>query len=226
MRRIPRALILVLVLVALLWSARALGFSRHVTVADLRALVDSAAPFGPLAFMAVCIGGILLHLPEIAFIAVGGVLFGRFEAFAYGWLACVVGTMVTFGVVRAVARDGVTRAGDRFARLRAFDERLASHGFVTVLVLRLALFLAPPLNWMLGATRVRFRDYVAGTALGIMPGIAGTVFFADTIVNRPPDSPLVSARLVLGALLVIALVVTVATASRRLVANAPAPPPR
>jgi uncharacterized membrane protein YdjX (TVP38/TMEM64 family) len=74
--------------------------------------------------------------------------------------------------------------------MHALDERLERHGFATVPTRRLLVFLAPPLNWALGATRVRARHYVAGTALGAVPGIATAVLFADSIAARAPDEPL------------------------------------
>jgi uncharacterized membrane protein YdjX (TVP38/TMEM64 family) len=116
-----------------------------------------------------------------------------------------------------VARDHFQRVVDRrFTRLRALDQRLERNGFWTVFALRLVLFLAPPLNWALGATRVSLPHYVAGTALGVIPGMAATVFFADTIARRPPDAPLLSPGVVVAGLLVATGLAGVAVASRRL----------
>jgi uncharacterized membrane protein YdjX (TVP38/TMEM64 family) len=167
--------------------------------------------------MAVCVAGIFLHVPGIMLVAIGGVVFGAVRGFAYGWIASLVGTTSTFLVVRYAARDHFQRVVDhRFARLRALDQRLERNGFWTVLALRLVLFLAPPLNWALGATRVRLPHYVAGTALGVIPGMAATVFFADTLARRPPDASLLSPRIVLGAVAVALGLAGVAVASRRL----------
>src|SRR5262249_23700480 len=147
-------------------------------------LVDSAGPYGPLAFIAVCIAGIFLHMPEILLIAAGGMLFEGPQAFTYGWIAAVGGATSTFVIVRYFPPDHLHRSlGTRFAPPRALDERLERNGFLTVLVLRLVLFMAPPLNWALGASRVRLVHYVAGTAIGVIPGVAAAVFFADSIAQ-------------------------------------------
>src|SRR5689334_17508192 len=193
------------------------GVARHMTPDGMHALVEAWGPYGPLAFMAVCVAGIFLHVPEIVLVAIGGVVFGTVRGFAYGWIASLVGTTSTFLVVRYAARDHFQRVLDRrFARLRALDQRLERNGFWTVLALRLVLFLAPPLNWALGATRVRLPHYVAGTALGVIPGMAATVFFADTLAHRPPGAPLLSPRVVLAAVAVMLALAGVAVASRRL----------
>jgi uncharacterized membrane protein YdjX (TVP38/TMEM64 family) len=216
MRRL-RPVLLVLLVGAAIWGHQRLDLGRYLSLDAMRALVEAYHPYSPLVFIGMCVAGIFLHLPEIVLFALGGMLFERPYAFAYGWIASVVGTTSTFLLVRYFARDSFQRVlTTRFTGLRALDERLERHGFLTVLVLRLVLFFAPPLNWAIGATRVRVHHYVAGTALGVVPGIAATVFFADSIVNRGPDDPLLGAKTVVGALLVAALLVAVAIAGRRL----------
>jgi uncharacterized membrane protein YdjX (TVP38/TMEM64 family) len=222
MRRLLRPLTLLGVAGAMVWAYRAFGLSERMTIAGMRALVDAHAPYGPLAFMAVCIAGIFLHLPAIVFIAMGGVVFGGVRAFAYGWIASLVGATATFVLVRYVARARFQRMLDGpLARLRALDDRLERHGFRTVFVLRLFLILAPPLNWALGATRVRTPDYVAGTALGVVPGIATAVFFADAIANRPAGSGGFPPAVVAAAAAAALVVVATAVARRRLGRGAP-----
>jgi uncharacterized membrane protein YdjX (TVP38/TMEM64 family) len=194
-------------LVALLvWASTSVDLGRHMSRDGMQALLASAGPYGPLLFMAVCVAGIFMHFPEVVLVALGGVALGAPRAFVYGWTACLFGATATFLVVRYLGRDWVQRGlATRFPRLRALDDRLEHHGFRTVLVLRLLLFMAPPLNWALGATRVRLAQYVAGTALGTLPGMATTVYFADAIASRPHGA-------LAPALVVVLAVVLVGTA--------------
>jgi uncharacterized membrane protein YdjX (TVP38/TMEM64 family) len=223
MRRLLRPIVLLAVVGGMVWAYRALGLRERLTIDGMRALVDAHGPYGPLVFMAVCVAGIFLHVPEIVLIALGGVVFGAVPAFAYGWAASLIGATATFLLVRYVARDRFQAAlGGRLARLRALDDRLERHGFRTVLVLRLVLFLAPPLNWALGATRVPAAQYVAATALGVVPGIATTVFFADAIANRPAGSGGLSPALLAGG--AMAVVLAVGAVVRRRVGGPSAPP--
>src|SRR6476660_8479150 len=126
MRRFLRPLVLVAAVAGMVWAYRRFGLLEHMTVDGMRALVEAYGPYGPLVFMAACVAGIFLHLPEIVLIAIGGVLFGGVRAFAYGWVASLIGATATFLLVRYVARDYFQAAlRGRFARLRALDERLA-----------------------------------------------------------------------------------------------------
>jgi len=208
-----RPVVFVVLVAVLVWVYASVDVGRHMSRDGMQALLASAGPYGPILFMAVCVAGIFLHLPEVVLVALGGIALGAQKAFVYGWIACLIGATATFLVVRYVGRDWVQRGlATRFPRLRALDDRLEQHGFRTVLVLRLLLFMAPPLNWALGATRVRFQHYVAGTALGTIPGMATTVYFADAIANRPHGAfgP------ALVALAVIVLVTTARVVGRRL----------
>ena len=218
-----RAVLVLVVVAGLLWAHHALGLSLDGSLERLRALVAAHAPYGPLAFVGACVVGIVLQLPPLVPIAAGGVLFETGPAIAYGWVAAVIGTTATFLVVRHLARDLVqSRLVGRFGRLQALDHRLARHGFWTVFLLRLLLCLAPPLTWALGASRVRVHHYLAGTALGVVPGVSGTVFLAGTLAEGGAGASW-SAEAVLGSFLVVVLALVAVLAGRRLLAGPPAP---
>jgi uncharacterized membrane protein YdjX (TVP38/TMEM64 family) len=130
-------------------------------------------------------------------VAFGGVLFGPVWGFVYSWIACIIGTALPFILVRYGAQEWAQRAlHDRFPRFRTLDDRLEHHGVLTVALLRLVFFLAPLLNWSLGATRLLFRDYVIGTGIGILPGIGLTVFLADRIAETGFSSELLTLEVV------------------------------
>ena len=188
-----RPLLLGLVLAEIIWATWRFDLVRYMSVAGMRELVDPHAPYGPLLFMAIVAAGLFTRVPMMGtvLVAVGAVLFGGLAAFAYGWLAALVGTTAIFVLVRSVARDYAKRMLDaRPGRLRGLDERITRNGFGTVLVLRLVFGMAPMLNWGLGLTGVRLLHCFAATALGIVPNLAVAVFFADTLANRLPGSRL------------------------------------
>jgi uncharacterized membrane protein YdjX (TVP38/TMEM64 family) len=90
---------------------------------------------------------------------------------------------------------------DRFDFLGRLDTRLERHGFLTILMLRLVLFLAPPMNWAIGTTRVRFLHYLAGSIVGVIPGVAVTVIFADAITEPESVWDLLAPGVVIPAVL-------------------------
>jgi uncharacterized membrane protein YdjX (TVP38/TMEM64 family) len=213
-RGVARLGLLVLVVVGAGWTARELDVARYLQRDGMRHLLETYDPYGPLLFVGLCAAGVCLRLPGIVLVWLGGVVFGVGRGFVYGWAGCLVGAAATFLLVRHLARDPVQRlVTDRFGRLRALDERLARHGVSTVLALRLALFMAPTLNWTLGATRVRFRHYLAGTAVGVMPAVGVTAYLADASASHGSVAPATVAAV---ALCVAAWLATAAAVGRRL----------
>jgi uncharacterized membrane protein YdjX (TVP38/TMEM64 family) len=74
---------------------------------------------------------------------------------------------------------------------------------ITVRIVPIAPFVI--INLVAGASHIRFRDYLLGTALGMAPGIAGITLFADGLVAAVRDpSPTT-----LAVLAVIALAIAV-----------------
>ncbi len=212
---------------ALVWIYMNYDFSKYLNIAEMRALIDSYGFYGPLIFIGFCIAGIFLHLPGIIIIALGGLLFGVVKGFIYGWIGVLIGVTGTFFCVRYILRDFFQKSLERrFYRLKAFDEHLAEKGLVTILLLRLVLFLAPPLNWVIGLARVKFRHYFVGSALGVIPGIDIACYFADSIAAAKSKGTMLTGEMILPAGLVAAMLIISAIAAWRLFRKRPIAPPR
>lgn len=162
----------------------------------------------------------LIHAPEIVVIALGGILFGKLGGFVYGWIGGVTGGAVCFLLARYLLRDVVQRSLiQRFGSLQRLDMQLVRHGFLTITALRLLVFLAPPMNWAIGTTRVRFSHYVAGSIVGVIPGLAVTVTFADAITKVNSLRELGRPEVVIPAALVAGFLVLSFLAAMRFVSG-------
>ena len=203
-----------------IWACNSFDLLGLLSLDRMTALVHSLGAFGPLAFIGLCIAGVFLHMPEFVLIAVGGVLFGGMRGFIYGWLGALAGSTATFLCVRYFMRDTVQKSLDgKFKRLEALDNRLAEQGFQTVLMLRLVLFMAPPLNWIIALTRVKFPHYFAASALGIIPGVAVTCYCAGTIVKARSFADVLTLEFIVPFALLAALIIGSTLAARRLLGS-------
>jgi uncharacterized membrane protein YdjX (TVP38/TMEM64 family) len=211
-----RVVLVALLIAALAGGGHLLGLARFTTLAGMRGLVDSYGAWGPAAFVAVSAAGVLFHLPELVFVALGSALFGPARGIAYGWTASVLGASASFLLARYVLQDVVQRSlVGRAPWLARLDERLARHGFSTVLVLRVLLCMAPPLNWALALTRVRFRHYLAASALGVLPGIGLAVYSADRVVQAGTATGLLAPASLVPVLVAVAALGSAAAIGRR-----------
>ena len=131
--------------------------------------------WAPLAFVAMYVLGALLLAPGSVMTLAAGALFGLVKGAALVFFAATVGAAAAFVVARHLARGYVERRIGR--RLAAVDEAIARNGLRLVLLLRLSPVLPYNLlNYSLGLTRVRFRDFLLGS-VGMLPGTFLYVYY-------------------------------------------------
>jgi uncharacterized membrane protein YdjX (TVP38/TMEM64 family) len=96
-------------------------------------------------------------------------------------MGSVCGATAAFLLGRSIARDMIARriAGNK--RFEAIDHAIGHGGFRIVLLLRLSpLFPFNLLNYGLGLTKVKLRDYVLASAIGMAPGTVLYVYLGTT----------------------------------------------
>lgn len=174
-----KAAVLVAFIAAAIVTARFTPLREHLTAERLGLLLEMAGPWAPVAYIGTYAAGVCLFLPGTLLTVVGAALFGPYFGFLYVWLGAMLGASLAFFIGRYLGRDfAASLIGDR---LRKYDEAIERNGFATVLYLRLVYFPFTPMNFGMGLTRVRFRDYFFGTALGIVVGTFIFTFFVGTV---------------------------------------------
>lgn len=164
--RSPRARLAVLgVLLAVAATA---AFLLAPSTDSVKAVVEAAGVLGPIAFVALYVTLTVLLFPGAAMTAAGGVLFGAVGGTALAVVGATLGATASFLVGRRLGRRQVEEIAGR--RIGDLDRRIERRGFLAVLYLRLVpLVPFNALNYAAGVSAVRRRDYVAATAIGIVP---------------------------------------------------------
>lgn len=176
-----RAIVFMLFIAAAMVIFRYTPVKELITPAYLERLVNSFGPWAPLVFMALYAIGICLFLPALLFTGIGAVLFGPLYGFLYNEIGALLGASMAFFIGRYLGRDfAASLIGDR---LKKYDDKIAENGFATVLYLRLVFFPFTPLNFGMGLTRVRFKEYFLGTFFGIIAGGFVLTFFFATLAE-------------------------------------------
>lgn len=198
------------VLVLLAALAAAWHFTPLSRWLDLGALQEAARPlrdsaWAPLAVLVAYVVGGFLMVPVILLIVAGGVVFGPWQGFVYGVVGSLTSALAGYGVGRLLGRDGVRRlAGSRLNRVSARLHRLGTLAVAAVRLVPVAPFTI--VNLIAGAVRIRPAQYVAGTLLGMTPGILLLTVFGHGLVGlteRPTAGGLLLAGVVAG--LIVAL---------------------
>ena len=187
------AILIALGLAAIAWRWTPLG-----DWLDLQTLTAAVAWLGNSAWSPVwVIGGYivasLVALP-ITLLFVATILsFQPVPGFLYALAGGLVSACVSYAAGHLLGRDLVRRlAGGTVNRI---SRKLAHRGVLTVFAVRL-LPVAPftVVNIVAGASHIRFRDFVLGTAAGLLPGLTAIAVFVDRVsaaVHHPQTETLV-----------------------------------
>jgi len=162
-------------------------------------LTDSGA-LGPLAFLVAFAASHPVGLPSVALTFVAGVVWPAPVAVALSWLGGMCGALVAFSFARWFARDWVdSRIGPRFRR---FEQRLEHRAVPTVVLVRLFTYLPPPADWFFAVSHISLRQFVVGTAIGILPATVFIVLAGDSVTGWAggPAGLVVIAAFVVGGL--------------------------
>lgn len=176
-------------LAALLWyvvSRFDLGLND--IAARVGAAIESLAgsPWRVPLVLAVFVLASVVSVPILALIGATVVTLGP----VLGFVCSAVGTMLaasaTFGVGRLIGRNPLKRWLGK--KIDALEERVAKRGVIAIALIR-KVPIAPFtfVNMVIGALGIAYRDFILGTALGMLPGIAAFAFVSDRAVDAWRD---------------------------------------
>jgi uncharacterized membrane protein YdjX (TVP38/TMEM64 family) len=166
------------------WTTLSEWVDMRQMVTWIRAMDGSTLT--PLGIVAGYIVGGVFMVPITLLIGATAIVFPLHLGFPYALGGCLANALVTYGVGTWLGRDIIRRVAGR--RLNALSKRLAKQGLLSVAVVR-NLPVAPftIVNVVAGASRIRLRDFLLGTAVGMAPGILAIMLFTDRLLNAVKD---------------------------------------
>ena len=162
------AIIAALILVGRAFGAELPAFTRRIQ--ELGAL-------GVLLFMLGYALATVAFVPGSLLTLAAGAVYGIGQGTAIVLVAATIGASLAFLVARYLARSAVETRLAGHEKFSAIDRAVGRQGFKIVLLLRLSpIFPFNALNYALGLTRVRFRDYLLAS-IGMLPGTLLYVYY-------------------------------------------------
>jgi phosphatidylserine/phosphatidylglycerophosphate/cardiolipin synthase-like enzyme/uncharacterized membrane protein YdjX (TVP38/TMEM64 family) len=160
----------------------------------------------PLSFpvvMGAYVAGGLLMIPVTLLVGATAMVFepvwGAFTALS----GCLLNALATYLIGSGLGKQAVRKlAGQRLNRL---SRQIAKQGILTVAIVR-NIPVAPftIVNLIAGASHIRLKDYLIGTALGMLPGILAIAIFADRLLHAIQNPGWLNA--IIAAVLAAALI--------------------
>lgn len=194
--------VLVLLGLAVAWSWTPLRawLDLDLIVAQLRRLGQS---FGPLAAIVGFALALTVAIPLTFLSLVAVVAFGPWAGVGCALAGGLLGAAISYALGYLLGREVLERMAG--ARINLLSRRLARRGLLAVVLVRLVP-VAPfaVVNMVAGASHIRLRDLLLGSAIGMAPALLAMAFFIDQIeaALRSP-TPLTFVLLALTVALIV-----------------------
>ena len=204
-----------LVLLAALLAGAAVLLWRHTPMSEFAApdrLADWLGAFrhaawAPLAVIGAYVIGGLIFFPLTVLIAATAIVFAPVPALALSLAGSLASATVGYGVGAKLLSTTLHAALG--PGLRRASAALETRGVIAVVLVRMAP-IAPftLINLAAGSLHVRFHDYLAGTTLGLAPGIVALTAFGHqlrAVWQRPTAANIAAVAAIVLAWLVLSL---------------------
>jgi len=178
-KAVIKAIIFAVFIIGAILLIRYTSIRNYLTAEELGRFLELVGFWAPLVYIVIYSVGVCLLLPGTLLTGLGAAIFGAYWGFLYVWIGAMIGASAAFFIGRTLGRDFA--ASLIVDKLKKYADAIERNGFATVLYLRLVYFPFTPMNFGMGLTKVRFRDYFAGTGLGIIVGTFIFTFFIGTL---------------------------------------------
>lgn len=174
--RILRLVLLAALLATLVCVARMTGFSECLTTDNLEPAVQKAGVWGIVLYFACFSAALLVHVPGLVFVAAGTLAYGWLVGMPLSYIGAMLAVSVNFLFARIVG--GRALGEIQHPRVKRILAGLDARPIRTVVILRMVFLMTPLINYALAFSNVRFRDYLIGSAIGlVLPILAVSLFF-------------------------------------------------
>lgn len=160
------------------------GFHNHlINMRMVRHLTESLGWKAGIVYIAAYAVRPFIFFPASIMTPLAAVLFGPILGWVYAFFAENTSAAVTFFVARYFGRTFIMKSTSE--SLQKYDSKLTDNGFDTVLFLRLVpVFPFDFVNLAAGISGIPFRQYIAATIIGTIPGLTAYVLLGGSFHNK------------------------------------------
>ncbi|MEJ2165293.1 MAG: VTT domain-containing protein [Desulfobacterales bacterium] len=198
--------VVLLVLLALAAAWRWTPLSQWVSLETLAGAADyfKGSPLLPFGVLGGFVVAGLLMVPITVLIGATAIIFPPHLGVVYAFAGSLLSSLATYLIGAGFGRKLVRKLAG--SRLNHLSKRLARQGILTIAVVR-NLPLAPftIVNMVAGASHIKLKDFLVGTALGMLPGILAITVFADRVAAAVRNPEWINIAVAGGIAIVLAL---------------------
>lgn len=164
-----------------------IGFSEKELFIHLIKEGGSTAIIISVILVAICVFFPIIPFPILA--GMIGAVFGTFHGVIVSLTGSMVGTMCFFFLCRYGFKDWAQAKLKSYPKVQEYENFLAKHSFLSILVSRLIPIIpAPVVNMVSGLSSIKWPIFFAASALGKIPNVllisyAGAVFEKNKLLS-------------------------------------------
>src|SRR3989344_5964209 len=146
-------------------------WGQNLSLQELQNTVKDFGIWAPIAFIAFYTLG-TIFIPSTPFMVLAGLMFGFGEGLLYTIMGGFLNSIVVFEISRRLGKDWVEGIlqNKYMKKLGDYNKRLESGAIWDLIILRiLPIMPFNVLNILMGVSRIKTRDYIFGTLIGLAP---------------------------------------------------------
>lgn len=141
-----------------------------ITIENLQQLFVPLGAWGIILYIVAFCIAIILQLPGIIFIAATIPIFGVYVGPFVAYFGSVAAIIVSFYFARSMGGNVLEEIKNK--RIRKVLENVERAPFRTIVILRLLIWVSPPLNYALAFSKVNDVKYIWASAVGLILPVA------------------------------------------------------
>lgn len=141
----------------------------HIKPRNIKRYILSYGKFAALAFVIIySLKPILFVVPASLLSIMAGGIFGPWKAFLLSMVSCFLSASFAFFLAKKLGKPFVDKILK--GKVMKLDNGIEKHGFIIMLLMRLSfVFAYDPLSYASGLTSMKYKDFILGTVIGIVP---------------------------------------------------------
>jgi uncharacterized membrane protein YdjX (TVP38/TMEM64 family) len=200
-----KTILLKILIAILIISAAVICFKcdllHKCSASNIKAYISSFGMLAPVVYIIMFTFVPLTLFPNALLAIASGMVFGVFYGMIYTIIGAVLGAALSFYIARFLGKDIVNKLVR--GRGKWFQDGVEKEGFLIVFILRL-IPLVPfdIISYGAGLSKIKFKDFLIATTIGIIPGVFVFINLGDKSQNINSLN-FVLASALLGALVLV-----------------------
>lgn len=178
-----RFLIIIVSLIFVFFIARYSGLYNFFNIQELQLLLKTHWLISSIIFILLFIASSFIQIPGWILLVTAVLSFGKIQGGILTYIAAIISCTVVFLSISYIGKGSIKKL--KFKWTDRVLAQLERNPIRSVIILRFVFQTAPPLNYTLALSDLKFKNYLIGTAIGLPIPIAIYIIFFDVLLlNR------------------------------------------